>query len=341
MNTSIDKSDLRRVILSTADQFAQGFSIAKHITLSQDFDKIVVSGMGGSALHADILRCYLEDLFVNNPEYIRIPIIQNRSYELPPEAYENCLNIVCSHSGNTEETIASFGEILDKDLACVGISSGGTIEQMCIEHGVQHVKLPIPYDNFQPRMATGHFVATILQILVNAKKIPDQITEIQDAIALQIRNDIMSSEEDAKRIAQQLVGKTPIIYASEKLKSLALVWKIKFNENSKVPAFWNYFPELNHNEFVGFTNPQAKFSVMILRDESDHQRNQMRFTATADALRAKGIDVTIIDLVTGEMLRKLFSTIGLCDWISYYLALAYEQDPTPVDMVEDFKKVLK
>lgn len=336
----VDKSDLRRVILSTVDQFAEGFSIAQDITVSQDFNKVVISGMGGSALHADVLRCYLDDFFVQESAYPRIQIVQNRSYILPPESYDRCLNIVCSHSGNTEETIASFEQILEKNLPCVGISAGGVIEKMCQKNGVQHVKLPIPYENFQPRMATGNFVAAILQILITAQKIPDCTTHVCDHIVPQIYKDIVSFEENAKVIAQNLVGKTPIIYASEEFKSLAMVWKIKINENSKVPAFWNYFPELNHNEFVGFTNAQAQFAVMILRNAQDHPRNLLRFDATADALRVKGISVDIIDIVEGDMLRKLFSTIGLCDWISYYLALAYEQDPTPVDMVEDFKKVL-
>lgn len=341
MNTHVDVSNLRKVILSTADQFAEGFSAASDIVLDKDFDKVTVSGMGGSALHVDVLKTYLDAIFAHESSQKRVTFIQNRTYTLPSEAYDHCLNIICSHSGNTEETIASFEEALAADLQCVGISAGGTIEQMCKEHHVPHIKLPIPFENFQPRMATGHFVAAILQILITTEKIEDHSMDIQKKFAQEIREDIIACEEQGKIFAKKLVGKTPVIYASDVFKALALVWKIKINENSKVPAFWNYFPEVNHNEFVGFTNPQAQYSVMILRDQNDHPRNLVRYSATAKALEEKGIEVHIIDIVEGDVFRKLFSTIGLCDWISYYLALEYGQDPTPVDMVEQFKHAIE
>ncbi len=340
MNATIDKSDLRKVILTSADQFAEGFSIAKDVSVAEDFQHVTVSGMGGSALHVDVLMTYLEHIFATDTTHERIAFYHNRTYALPAVAYDRCLNIICSHSGNTEETIASFEEAIENHLPCIGISSGGVIEDMCKKHNVPHVKLPIPYEHFQPRMATGHFVAVILQILINTGKISDVSTHITQGVAPDIHADVVSYEEVGKKYARSLVGKTPIIYASDAFRALALVWKIKMNENSKVPAFWNVFPELNHNEFVGFTNPQADFAVFMLRDSSDHPRNIVRYDATAEALRAKGLSVEIIEMIEGDMFRKIFSTIGLCDWISYYLALAYNQDPTPVDMVEDFKKAI-
>jgi glucose/mannose-6-phosphate isomerase len=339
-NTQIDKSDLHRVILSSADQFAEGFSAAGSIELDANFSRVTISGMGGSALHGDILLAYLNDVFLRHPAYDRLQFYQNRTYDLPPESFNDCLNIICSHSGNTEETLSCLHTAIEKNLLCVGISAGGLVEKICKQNNIPHVKLPIPFENFQPRMATGHFVSAIMKILANTGKIPDESMEIIQSVAREIHNDIVSYEGVGKEIAKKLVGKTPIIYASDRFRAIALVWKIKINENSKVPAFWNYFPELNHNEFVGFTNPQASFSVMILRDENDHERNLVRYDATANTLRSRGVDVEILDIVSGHVFRKLFSTIGMCDWISYYLALEYEQDPTPVDMVEDFKKII-
>lgn len=120
-----------------------------------------------------------------------------------------------------------------------------------------------------------------------------------------------------------------------------MVWKIKINENSKTPCFWNYFPELNHNEMVGFTNPQADFSFLMLKDGNDHPQNQKRFDVMAELMRKRGMDVEIIDMVSGSVFYKIFATLYLGDWVSYYLALAYGQDPTPVDMVEEFKDLVK
>ncbi|MEA3323253.1 MAG: SIS domain-containing protein, partial [Patescibacteria group bacterium] len=259
---------------------------------------------------------------------------------LPIESYDNCLNIICSHSGNTEETISSFQEAIDNKLLCVGISAGGQLEQMCLQNNVPHIKMPVPFENFQPRMATGHFFAAIVQILISAGKIPDHKEKVINDMVPRLQLMVENSEEQGKELARKLIGTTPIIYASEKFRSLAMIWKIKINENSKVPAFCNYFPELNHNEFVGFTNPQAKFHIVMLRDPDDHPRDLLRYDATAKALQKKGIESEIIVMKGENILEKLFSTISLCDWVSYYLALEYEQDPTPVNMVEDFKKAL-
>jgi glucose/mannose-6-phosphate isomerase len=341
MNNEIDKSDLRRVILSTPQQFAEGFNIAKDVKIINDFSSVTVSGMGGSALPVDVLKCCLKNLFESDKDLKRINVYQNRTYNLPIEAYDKSLNIICSHSGNTEETLSSFQEANDNNLPCVGISAGGELEKMCQENNVQHIKMPVPFENFQPRMATGHFFAAILQILISSGKIPDHKDKIVNEIVPQLQKLLEENEEQGKELAKKLISKTPIIYSSEKFRALAMIWKIKINENSKVPAFWNYFPELNHNEFVGFTNPQAKFHIIMLRDKDDHPRDLLRYDATATALQEKGIETEIIQIQGQNILEKLFSTISLCDWVSYYLALEYEQDPTPVDMVEDFKKVLK
>jgi glucose/mannose-6-phosphate isomerase len=340
MNNKIDKSDLKKVIVSTPNQFKEGFEIVKDVDVDANFSKIVISGMGGSALPADVLKCYLYDIFEGNRNSDIVEVYQNRTYKLPVESYTDCLNIICSHSGNTEETISSFKEAIENNLPCIGISAGGEVEQICLENNISHIKLPVPFENFQPRMATGHFVSVLIGILIKAGKINDDREFIINTSVKFLKKNIEDTEQYGETLAKILVNKTPLIYASDKFKSLAMIWKIKINENSKVPAFWNYFPELNHNEFVGFSLPQAKFHCIMLKDNDDHKRNILRYSATAKALEIKGIETTEIILKGENVLEKLFSTITLCDWMSYYLALEYGQDPTPVDMVEDFKKTL-
>jgi glucose/mannose-6-phosphate isomerase len=119
-----------------------------------------------------------------------------------------------------------------------------------------------------------------------------------------------------------------------------MIWKIKINENAKTPAFYNFYPELNHNEMVGFTLPQGKFHVLTLLDKNDHPQNIRRMHITAKILKKKGVDTTIIEMENDNIFNTIFSTLLLGDWVSYYLALSYNQDPTPVDMVEDLKKQL-
>ena len=147
-------------------------------------------------------------------------------------------------------------------------------------------------------------------------------------------------EARGQALAKKLVGKTPVIYSSPKYKSVAMVWKIKLNENAKTPAFWNFFPELNHNEMVGYTNPQGKFFIIMLKDKNDDPRNLKRYESTAELLREKEIDSEIIEMEGDDVFSRMFLSITLADWTSYYLALEYDSDPTPVEMVEKLKKIL-
>ncbi len=337
---SIDKSNLRQVIIDFPDQFGQGLEIGKNIKLQGKFNSVTVSGMGGSALPADLFRIYSNNLLKAHQDYKHFEINVNRYYSLPPESYSSStLNLISSYSGNTEETISSLEEAHTSSMSFIGLSSGGKIEELCKQYDAPHVKLPIPDPSFQPRMGTGYFFGAILQVLINHGLLPDVSQELIN-LSEKLKIDTEQREEEGKLLAKKIMGKTPIIYASPKYKPVAMVWKIKINENSKTPAFWNFFPELNHNEMVGFTNPQGKFFVIMLKDPLDNQRNRKRYEATASLLSVKGIKSEILEMQGKTVFEKIFSSIALADWTSYYLALLYDQDPTPVDLVEEFKKII-
>lgn len=337
---NLDKSNFRQFILDTPLQFAVGIDLAKDIKIEGNFNSVTVSGMGGSALPVNLLRTYCNNVFKNHPEYKPFEIYINRYYSLPPEAQEkNSLNIIASYSGNTEEALSSLEEVRKLNLPFVGISSGGELEKLCKQYGASHIKLPIPYPNYQPRMGTGYFFGALFKFLVNQKLVPDLTGDII-ASAEKLNESMSSYEEKGKTLSQVLVGKTPVIYASPKYKSVAMIWKIKMNENAKTPAFWNFFPELNHNEMVGFTNPQAKFFIIMLKDLDDNPKNLKRYESTAELLRKNNIDSMIINMDGSDVFTKMFSSITYSDWTSYYLALEYKQDPTPVDLVEELKKIL-
>lgn len=339
MDMSVDKSNLRQVIIETPSQFGVGLSIAKNIKVEGQFESVTVSGMGGSALPANLLRTYCNSLFKIHPNYNPFEIYINRYYSLPPEAFKSSLNLICSYSGNTEETISSLEEANSAGLKFVGLSSGGKIEELCRQYGASHIKLPIPNPNFQPRMGTGYFFASMFQLLVNQGLIPDTSSELL-SLAEKLREHMDHHENQGKALAAKLKGKTPVIYSSPKYKPVAMIWKIKINENAKTPAFWNFFPELNHNEMVGFTNPQGNFFIIMLKDPEDNPRNLKRYEATSKLLLEKGVESEIIEIHGTNIFTKMFSSLNLVDWTSYYLALEYGQDPTPVEMVENLKKIL-
>ncbi|HFC36188.1 MAG TPA: bifunctional phosphoglucose/phosphomannose isomerase [Candidatus Moranbacteria bacterium] len=338
----LDKFNLRKVILQEAEQIKVGLSLAENVKPQGDFKSITISGMGGSALPADILDILVKDFLRKSESQDDIKryfeIYRNRTYHLPEEAYDKSLNVVCSYSGNTEETISSLREVVKNKLPCVALSNGGMVEKICQENNIPHIQIPYPFENFQPRIATGYFVFAIWKILQNIGIVGEVVS---DEIVANLEKKIVETEEYGQGLAQKIFRKTPIVYSTDKFKALAMVWKIKFNENSKTPAFWNYFSEVNHNEMVGFTNPQADFHFIMLRDKAGHPQNIKRMEVMAKLLKKNNLDSEIIDIEGGEIVEKVFSTLYLGDWVSYYLALEYETDPTPVQMVEEFKKLIK
>ncbi len=335
---SIDKSNMRKIILNFPNQFKRGQKRAGSIEIKGEFDNIIICGMGGSALPANILISYLRDLILKS-KLSPLPVYIHRSYNLPPQTTEKSLVISISYSGNTEETISALKAAVEKKLKTVAITTNGKIEKICQKNNIPLVKIP---SGIQPRSATGYLFSALIKILEKTEILEGN--ESKQLLELGKKLEKTNLENQGKKIAGRLKGKIPLIYASNRLKSLARIWKIKFNENSKIPSFYNYFPELNHNEMVGFEDIEKSknFHIIILRDkERDLPRIQKRMELFAGLVKEKKVEVEFIDIKKGALLYKIFSTLILGDWISYYLALQRGIDPAPVKIVEQFKKKLK
>ncbi|MDA3815365.1 MAG: bifunctional phosphoglucose/phosphomannose isomerase [Patescibacteria group bacterium] len=319
----MDKDNLRQIIIDYPNQLNIGQKFANKTTLDfkkKEYDNIIICGMGGSALPAELLINYLEK------EKLKLNIFISRNYDLPLNASKNSLIFISSYSGNTEETISCFNQALELKADIVSFSEGGEVEKIAKINNIPHVKYNIKFDHIEPRYATTYVFTAMHQVLTNLN-----ITDtIEDFPNINSRDFEVYGEEIAKKIK----NKIPVIYASNKHKSLARIWKIKINENSKSPAFWNYFPELNHNELVGFSNPRDNYFVLMLIDENDQERIKKRIRITSDLYKKLGIKTEIIDIKGENYLSKILNTLVLGDWISYYLAIEYNQDPTPVKLVE-------
>ena len=299
----LDKENLRQVILDFPKQFATGLEIAKGIKVEGNFKSLEISGMGGSSLPANILRIYLSSLSKPSSAKKSFGIFQNRFYSLPHEAYGDCLNFFASYSGNTEETISSLKEAIKHKLPSVGFATGGKLEELCRNNNIPCVILP---SGIQPRYATGYFFAAMFQVLVNSGMVEDKGKEIIK-LATKLESEIKKLEKRGKALAKKMAGKTPVIYASPKYKALAMIWKIKINENAKTPAFYNFFPELNHNEMVGYSLPQGKFHIITLMDPNDHPQNIKRMRVTSQILKKKGIDTTIIEMENSNIFNSILN----------------------------------
>lgn len=336
MKKNIDKENLRQVILDFPKQFEIGFELAKDIKLGTNFKSICISGMGGSSLPNDVLNTYIKNTSTKKDKPFQI--LKSRDYKLPQEAYQDCLNIFISYSGNTEETLSALDEAIKNNLPSIGIANGGKLIETCKAKNIPFIIVP---KISQPRYALGYFFTIILQILTNCNLIQDPKKEILNSIK-ELEKITKKIEQKGKKLSEKVFKKTPIIYTTDRLKSIGRIWKIKINENAKTPAFYNFYPELNHNEMVGFTLPQGKFHMITLTDKNDNPQIIKRMKITAKLLKKSKIETSLVEIPNTEnIFLSIFSSLVLGDWVSYYLALSYKQDPTPVKMVEDLKKMLK
>ena len=288
-----------------------------------DINKIVIVGVGGSAFPADVLNALCED---------EVDIFANRDYNIIGKANKNTLVFVVSYSGNTEEAISSFDDALKKGCNIIGIFSGGILETKCKENGIDFIKVP---SGIEPRNALGYLLIPIINILTKNKIISDKGIDV-------MLNDIDNPaiEVEGKRIANILFNKIPIIYSSRKFGCVSYGWKTRLNENSKIPVFSNVFPELNHNEINGYVRNTENFHVIMIEDDNDHPRIKKRFSVTKDIIEKNNVKCTSLKTIGSNMVSKIFCTLYIANWVSYYLALKYGIDPKPVSVIEDLKKKL-
>jgi glucose/mannose-6-phosphate isomerase len=308
-------------------EFRKGFELAKSVTVEGKFTRALLCGMGGSALYVDLINDYL-----NSDPTIKFRLEVQRGYDLPNNVDENVLFLITSHSGNTEETLSCLEQVNQKGYKYCIVTSGGKLLEEAKAASSPLLKIP---GGIQPRLSTGYFIAEILTLLCNVGLIPDKKAEV-----IAIADKILVDEDHAKDLANDLVDVLPIIYATENNKSIATIAKIKFNENAKVQAFANYFPELNHNEMVGYTKLVTKPYFIILKSNFANSRNFQRIEVFTKLMAEKGLESTIIEMQGASVLEEILNAYYFIDFVTYYLAEKYQVDPEKVDMVENFKALL-
>ncbi len=296
----------------------------------QKRDKFIVCGMGGSNLAAGIIESWKP----------KLDIIIHRDYGLPEmkEAeLKKCLVIASSYSGNTEETISGFTEAQSRDLSVIVITTGGRLLELAQERRVTYIQMPKIDDN--PRFAIGYSIKATLKAMGEKAVLNDINGEVKSLNA-------GDYERAGKELAEKLQDKIPLIYSSGRNAGLARYWKISFNETAKVPAFYNFLPELNHNEMVGFSSELStgqtygKFAFLFFNDPDDEPHIRKRMVTTRKVFEDKGFTVLDVDLSGPSLWHKSFAGILTAMWTSYYLAEHYGVDPEDVSMIEDFKKSL-
>ena len=328
LNT-LDRDNLRIDITQTPMQAEQGYVSAENVdfsTLKKAYSNVIITGMGGSSIAGRILKCYLSE------EPLRIYI--NRDYSLPAWTDKNTLIIVSSYSGNTEETLSAFKEARRKQCDIVIVTSGGKLEEYANVSRIPMVTLP-PGHAPRSEMAVEFFaILRVLEKLNLIKSKANEVLRLKD----DLRSQIQTLEKNAIVLSEKFTQKVPLIYTSKRFEPIGYRWKSQFNENAKILAFNNVFPEMNHNEIEGLGHLQAGFHAVILKFEEDHRRTQKRMKLTKDIFLKRGVTDTEIGIRGPSLLSKIFSAIILGDFTSYYLAMRFKINPNKYLFIEDFKK---
>ncbi|QGU00371.1 Glucose-6-phosphate isomerase, archaeal II [Candidatus Syntrophocurvum alkaliphilum] len=303
----------------------------------KSYKNIVVSGLGGSAIGGDILRTYAL-------KKASSPIIINRDYDIPEFVDNESLVLAVSYSGNTEETLSSYEKAKNKGATIIAFTTGGKLGEMANADGFPVVNIP---GGLVPRAATGYLFAPValamekIGVLSNVKEEIDETYNVLLDLRDSLNPDIDSDDNKAKTIAQLVKGHIPVIWGCAGTSEVAAMrWKGQINENAKCPAYFNVIPELNHNEIVGFELPEEildKIAVILLRDDNDNERNKLRMDTSKDIIKDKVGSVIEVQSEGQSYLARIYSLIYIGDYASYYLALEYNVNPTPVKVIDYLK----
>jgi len=342
----LDAEDMLGAIAGLPGQLTEGYAVARACLAGGSVEAgvaalparptgLAVCGMGGSAIGGDlVLACV---------PHIPVPSIVVRGYELPAWVGPQTLVVAASYSGDTEETLSCAAAALARGCRPVCVTSGGRLSAFATEQELPLIAIP---GGRQPRASVGYLSAPLLAVLEAAGLCAavqpdlDEAVQLLHAGATELAPEAGRTAEPAKELARSLLGRQAVVYGAGLTVPAARRWKGQINENAKAPSFWNELPELDHNELVGWTSlPEltAATVAVFLEDAMSDERLLRRTELTAAEIEGFGVTVARVQARGSSRLARLFSLVQLGDYVSFYLALLYGVDPTPVKAIQDFK----
>lgn len=315
-----------------AEQFNFKPVIENESTLKQfgSFDSFVLCGMGGSHLAAGLLKIF-------NPA---LDMYIHRDYGLPQlseKRFKKALFIASSYSGNTEEVLDFAEKAVAGGYRVAVIATGGALVEFAQKNNLPYVL--IPNTGIQPRSALGLSILSLATLVGDTASLKE-LRKLSSVLKPELLRD------QGEKLAADLHGKVPVIYTSRANLSIGYNWKIKLNETGKIPAFSNFFPELNHNEMSGFDHiPATKklsenFHFIFVADADDSPKILRRMEVLADLYNTRGFKVNMVQLAGATIFEKVFNSLLLADWTALSLSKTYNTEPESVALVEEFKKLI-
>ena len=339
-----DSEDMLYLLSTFSEQCKRGWEIGEVLELvgydERIPNNIVIAGMGGSGIGGDLVKAVVGSGFP-------CPIIVHRGYTLPAFVTSQTLFIAVSYSGNTEETLLSVEKAYAQGAKILAVTSGGKLKGFADAHGFPCLVIPAGQP---PRASLGYLLMPILSVFTRFGFTPDLNlqSDLEEAVtllaSLATNFHPNNPENQPKQLAHALHGKLPVIYASQELEAIAMRWKGQMNENGKSLAYYSVYPEMNHNEIEGWKHPPAltrTCHVIQLRDPAAPSQTQRRMDITAELIQPHTDGITQGHSEGTSLLARLLSLVAIGDWTSYYLAILYQQNPTPVRRIEELKRRLE
>ncbi len=303
---------------------------------------IVLAGMGGSAVAGDFLARLCE-------KTLPVPFVVCRDYSIPRFVGPDTLFIASSHSGNTEETLEATGQAYRRKARLLCITTGGALGEFARRRKLPLLILPKTTPPMPPRAALGYSFIPLVSVLGKLGLYPSARQQIRETIALletvrqRLGPETPERGNQAKQLARALFGKIPWVQGTTGIMGAAAYrWRCQFNENSKVLAHSSEYPELNHNEVVGWELPPAMaepLEVIILTSPEDYYRVRARVEITRGMMAPKA-RIHLIEAEGRSPLAQLMGVVYLGDFTSLYLAFLNGADPAAIGPINLLKSRL-
>ena len=335
----LDPGGMANAVRGLPEQCRDAWNEARRLELPphyREIDRIVILGMGGSAIGGDIFRLLLS-------RECPVPVLNHRHYTLPPYVDGRTLLIASSYSGNTEETVSAFEQGLATPARKLVITTGGKLLTVARANGV-----PAFVFSFkgEPRAAFGYglmpllAVAEALALMQGIDRDVDEALSAMESLRERIGEDAPLAENAAKKLAARLAGRLPVIYGAELLTEVAHRWKTQLNESTKVWAYYEQLPEANHNAIVSSSLPPEVarlVTAVYLRSPHLHPRVSLQYEFSQRALTGAGVDHLEAQVEGRSALAQVLTGVLLGDYVSFYLALLTGVDPTPTTIIDNLK----
>lgn len=321
---------MRKLVAEFPFQLEEALAIAKASELEpkkEGIDNVIITGLGGSGIGGTITSQMTQ-------EQLSVPVYINKDYHLPNFCGSKTLLIACSYSGNTEETLSALDEAEQSGAQIACVTSGGKLYERAQSSGYNVIKIP---ENYPPRAALGYSLIQLFKYFEHYGLTDSKYLDQLEGVAAFLRDNEELIQTEAEKIASFFLGKIPVLYIASEREGLAVRFRQQINENSKMLCWHSVYPEMTHNELVGWTIENDDLAVLFMRSENDHVRTRKRMDITKEVYSKYTKNVMdIIALGSNEVEQSIY-LIHLGDWVSVMLAEQRGIDPIEVDVITHLK----